>query len=68
MSNCDGAPPYMDKASPEAWKVTGAFAATVSEPAPRLGLDPVGVELLNLRVKVHRVLVRHTSQDQETPG
>lgn len=49
MNVREDAPPYLDKASPEAWKEAGAFAATVSQQALRLGLDPAEAELVKLR-------------------
>lgn len=49
MSTRPDAPPYLDKASPDAWKAAGAFAAAVSEQALRHGLDPAETELVKLR-------------------
>lgn len=44
------APPYLDKAMPEAWKAAGVLATTVSEQALQRGLTPAESELVKLRV------------------
>ena len=49
MATRDNAPPYLDKASPDAWKAASALAAAVSEQALRHGLDPAETELIKLR-------------------
>ena len=50
MSDRPDAPPYLDKAVPEAWKAAGALARTVSEQALQRGLTAAGSELIKLRV------------------
>lgn len=42
--------PYLDKASPAAWKAASAYSAAIAEEAERLGLTLQEAELIKVRV------------------